>query len=89
VRWGQFVLLGNRDRELRMCDLSLDVACVADVRATTPLALEPIHRWAVDALAQPIPTPFPREPVVLDDHATAALVRWGRPADERDTKDDK
>ena len=89
VRWGQFVLLGNRDRELRMCDLSLDVACVADVRATTPLALEPIHRWAVDALAQPTPPPFPREPAVLDEHTTAALVRWGRPADERDTKDDK
>jgi arylsulfatase A-like enzyme len=89
VRWGQFVLVGNRDRELRMCDLSLDVACVADVRSTTPLALEPIHRWAVDALAQPIPPPFPREPAVLDEHATAALVRWGRPADDRDAKDDK
>jgi arylsulfatase A-like enzyme len=89
VRWGQFVLVGNHQRELRMCDLSLDVACVADVRATTPLALEPIHRWAVDALASPLPAPFPREPVVLDEHATATLVRWGRPADDRDPHDDK
>jgi arylsulfatase A-like enzyme len=89
VRWGQFVLVGNHDRELRMCDLALDVACVADVRATTPLALEPIHRWAIDALAPIKPPPFPREPVVLDEHATAALVRWGRPADDREPHDDK
>jgi arylsulfatase A-like enzyme len=88
VRWGQFVLVGHHDHELRMCDLSLDIACVADVRATTPLALEPIHRWAIDALAPISPPPFPREPAVLDDHTTAALVRWGRPSDDRDLKDD-
>jgi hypothetical protein len=84
VRWGQFVLLGNRDRETRMCDLALDVGCVADVRATTPLALEPIHLWAVTALAPLTPPPFPREPAILDEHTTAALVRWGRPAQEKD-----
>lgn len=90
VRWGQFVLLGNRDRELRMCDLALDVACVADVRATTPLALEPIHRWAVAALAPATPPPYPREPVVLDEHMTAALVRWGRAAvEERAAADER
>src|ERR1019366_6109313 len=50
VRWGQYVLGGARDREARLCDLSLDAACIADVRATAPLALEPIHRWALGAL---------------------------------------
>ncbi len=88
VRWGQFVLLGHHEREQRMCDLSLDPACVADVRATSPFALEPIHRWAIDALSSPRPAPYPREPVVLDEHATSALVRWGRPTDDRDTPDD-
>ncbi len=86
LRWGPFVLVGMRDRETRMCDLSLDPSCVADVRATSPLALEPLHRWAMDALAPTAPPPFPREGAVLDQHATAALVRWGRPTDEREAE---
>jgi hypothetical protein len=87
VRWGPYVLLGSRDRELRVCDLSLDAACVADVRATTPLALEPVHRWTMSALSQSRPAAFPRDPVVPDDHTTAALVRWGRPTDDRETSE--
>ena len=89
VRWGQYVLGGARGRELRLCDLSLDAACVADVRATAPLALEPIHRWALGTLAAALPAPYPREPAPLDEHTIAALVRWGRPVDERETPDDK
>ena len=84
VRWGPFVLAGSRDRETRMCDLSLDPTCVADVRATTPLALEPLHRWTVSALAPVIPPRYPREPATLDARTLAALVRWGRPTDEKD-----
>jgi hypothetical protein len=67
-----------------MCDLSLDPACVADVRATSPLALEPMRRWAIEALAAVTPPPYARMPAVLDERATAALVRWGRPAGEHD-----
>jgi arylsulfatase A-like enzyme len=84
VRWGPFVLVGAHEHETRMCDLSLDPTCVADVRATSPLALEPLHRWAMDALAPVAPAPFPREAAVLDQHTTAALVRWGRATDERE-----
>lgn len=84
ARWGPFVLVGAHEHETRMCDLSLDPTCVADVRATSPLALEPLHRWAMDALAPTAPAPFPREAAVLDPHAMAALVRWGRPTDERE-----
>jgi arylsulfatase A-like enzyme len=84
VRWGTLELLGARDRETRLCDLSLDPTCVADVRATTPLALEPMHRWAMDALSGP-PTPYPREPAVLDARTLSALVRWGRPTDDHNT----
>jgi arylsulfatase A-like enzyme len=87
VRWGPFVLLGVRDRETRMCDLSLDPTCVADLRATSPLALESIHRWAIDNLAGATPSPLPREPAVLDEHTTAALVRWGRATDDREPDD--
>jgi len=88
VRWGPFVLLGSRDRETRLCDLTLDPTCVADIRATTPLALEPLHRWALDALAPVTPPRYPREPAALDPHALAALVRWGRPTDEHEPADE-
>jgi hypothetical protein len=87
VRWGPYVLMGARERESRVCDLSLDPSCVADVRATSPLAVEPIHRWAVDALVQDS-APHARVPAVIDERAAAALVRWGRPGDDRD-KDDR
>lgn len=81
VRWGPFVLVGIRQHETRMCDLSLDPTCVADVRATSPLALESLHRWTMDALAPTSPAPFPREAAVIDPHTAAVLVRWGRPND--------
>jgi arylsulfatase A-like enzyme len=84
VRWSSYVLLGARDRETRMCDLALDPACVADVRTTSPLALESVHRWAVDALGSITSPPYPRVPALLDEHTTAALVRWGRPTEDRD-----
>jgi hypothetical protein len=67
-------------------DLSLDPSCVADVRGTSPLALEPLRRWALEALP---PRPLPvRTPAALDEHTMAALVRWGRSSEER-TKDDE
>lgn len=82
IRWGTFILLGSRDREIRLCDISLDPTCVADVRATEPLALEPLHHWAADTLASS-PAPYPREPAVLDAHTLSALVRWGRATEDR------
>jgi arylsulfatase A-like enzyme len=89
VRWGGFVLLGSRDRETRLCDLSLDPTCVADIRATTPLALEPLHRWTLEALAPVTPPRYPREAATLDAHTLASLVRWGRPTDDREPVDQR
>jgi arylsulfatase A-like enzyme len=84
ARWGPFVLIGTGGRETRMCDLSLDPTCVADVRATSPLALEPLHRWAADHLAPDAVRPLPREAATLDEHTNAALVRWGHIDDDRE-----
>jgi arylsulfatase A-like enzyme len=84
VRWGPYVLMGVRDRETRVCDLSLDPACIADVRATSPLALEPIQRFAVDTLVRKPLVAHARSPAVLDVHTMAALVRWGRVDDDRE-----
>jgi hypothetical protein len=87
VRWGPLVLVGAGNRELRMCDLSLDPTCVADVRATSPIALEPLHRRTLDLLARgQAPTPT-RESAVFDEHTTEALVRWGDLPDR--TPDDR
>ncbi|MDP9035909.1 MAG: sulfatase-like hydrolase/transferase, partial [Myxococcota bacterium] len=60
VRWGSYVLQGAHHRELRMCDLSLDPTCVADIRGTSPLALEPVRRLALRALG-PSASAWPRE----------------------------
>jgi hypothetical protein len=87
VRWGPYVLLGSHGRELRMCDLSLDPSCVADVRSTSPLALEPLRRWAFDALTSR-PNRTARSPAVVNEHVAAALVRWGRGADDRESDDE-
>jgi hypothetical protein len=87
VRWGPYVLVGSHDRELRMCDLSLDPSCVADVRGTSALALEAIRRWALEALAPKGPH-SERVPAAIDQHTAAALVRWGRLSDDREGVDD-
>jgi arylsulfatase A-like enzyme len=84
VRWGPYVLLGTLARELRMCDLSLDPSCVADVRGTSPLALEPLRRWTLEALSANGRRPPPHVPAALDEHTVAALARWGRISDERE-----
>ncbi|HEX4446938.1 MAG TPA: sulfatase-like hydrolase/transferase [Polyangiaceae bacterium] len=87
VRWGPYVLMGSHDRETRVCDLSLDPTCIADVRATSPLALEPIQRFAVDTLSRRPANAPRRSPIVVDAHTQAVLVRWGR-LDEDHDKDD-
>ena len=85
VRWGPYVLLGAHERETRVCDLSLDPACIADIRATSPVALEVMQRFAVDALGSKAPAASARSPAVLDAHAKAELVRWGgRLGDDRE-----
>jgi hypothetical protein len=54
------------------------------VRATSPLALEPIQRFAVDTLTRRPAAAHARTPAVLDAHTMAALVRWGRLEDDHE-----
>jgi hypothetical protein len=79
IRWGTYVLLGAHEREVRMCDLALDPACIADVRGTSALALEPMRRFALEALASGAAAAAPRRRTrpTLDEHTKAALRRWG------------
>jgi arylsulfatase A-like enzyme len=77
LRWGSFADSGQRDRETRLCDLSLEPACVSDVRGSYPLASSLLHAAAFDARVGGPPRP-PREPVTIDPTTALALRAWGR-----------
>lgn len=90
ARWSDFVLAGARGREHKLCNLSLEAACVSDVRATHPLATEIMHGLVFDELArdandkkkQASPTIHP----VPDAPTAAALRAWGVPAGGASTR---
>lgn len=46
ARWGPFAVIGVSDREVKVCNLSLDPDCVSDVRPSHPLATEALHALA-------------------------------------------
>lgn len=86
ARWSGFVLVGAREREAKLCNLSLEPDCVSDVRATHPLAAEIMHALVFDELAgksekgdakrSPPAATAPSHPT--PDAATAAALRlWG------------
>jgi arylsulfatase A-like enzyme len=77
LRWGTFVLLGQKRRETRLCDLALEPACLTDVRPSYPLAVDVLHGAALDALVTG-GTPPAREPATIDSATSAALRAWGR-----------
>jgi hypothetical protein len=56
------VLSGSRDRESKMCNLSLEADCVSDVRATHPLAAEILHALVFEELSRPAAVPLPPTP---------------------------
>lgn len=90
LRWGTYVLLGLHGHESRLCDLSLDPACVADVRATSPIALESLRRWVAENLGRSAPPPLPREAAAIDSHTHAELLRWGSAGEgEHDPEDER
>ena len=80
ARWSGFVLSGTRDREGKLCNLSLEPDCVSDVRATHPLAAEILHAVVFDELgarpaaAAPVAT---TTRVVPDGPTSAGLRAWG------------
>jgi arylsulfatase A-like enzyme len=77
LRWGAFAEAGQRDRETRLCDLSLEPACVSDVRPTYPFVASMLHAAAFRALVSPTARP-PREAAAIDPGTAAALRAWGR-----------
>jgi arylsulfatase A-like enzyme len=75
--WGSFVSSGLRDRETKLCDLSLEPGCVTDVRASYPLASRLLHAALYRRLVSAKPA-FAREAAPLDIATQAALKAWGR-----------
>jgi arylsulfatase A-like enzyme len=78
ARWGGFVLVGAREREAKLCNLSLEPECVSDVRTTHPLAAEVMHALAFDELVAKKPAGPPTHPTAIDAPLAAALRAWGR-----------
>jgi arylsulfatase A-like enzyme len=81
ARWGAFAVVGTREREVKVCNLSLDPDCVSDVRPSHPLAAEALHSLAwTELVAPPTSTTKTPEPprVVADGPTSAALRAWGR-----------
>jgi hypothetical protein len=88
LRWGSFVLAGTREHETRLCDLTLEPACITDVRKSYPIALEIMHRAAHDAVGGPgshvgDKNAVAREPAFIDPETEAALEAWGKLPDKK------
>jgi hypothetical protein len=83
ARWSGFVLTGSRDREGRLCNLSLEADCVSDVRATHPLAAEIMRGLVFDDLTRSVTPRDPKVPLTPTTHpvpdalTSAALRAWG------------
>ncbi len=89
ARWGPFAVVGARDREVKVCNLSLDPDCVTDVRPSHPFAAEVLHSLAWGELVErggarrgdkpgaPGAEP-PLVRAVPDAPLSAALKAWGR-----------
>lgn len=52
ARWGAFAVVGAREREVKICNLTLDPDCVSDVRPSHPLAAEVLHSLAWSELVE-------------------------------------
>lgn len=78
ARWGTFVLnVASGGRETKMCDLSLEPACVTDVRSTHPLTHSAFHRQLFDLLVLAPSIKTEREPANVDPPTASALRAWG------------
>ena len=89
ARWGAFAVVGVREREVKVCNLSLDPDCVSDVRPSHPLAAEALHSLSWNELVEKrasgkgdrdrpaVPEP-PLGRVTADGPTSAALKVWGR-----------
>jgi hypothetical protein len=78
AKWGSFAVVGAREREAKVCNLSLDPDCLSDVRATHAFAAEALHALAWTELVPAAPGGKPGSAIVADGRTSAALKAWGR-----------
>ena len=86
ARWGSFAVLGAKDREVKVCNLSLDPDCATDVRPSHALAAEALHALAWSELvakappktpAATAPSPSPARPEAPAADASSRVVADG------------
>lgn len=81
ARWGAFAVIGAREREVKVCNLSLDPDCVSDVRPSHPFAAEALHSLAWSEIVEKGARGRGEPPLGranLDEATSAALRVWGR-----------
>jgi arylsulfatase A-like enzyme len=80
ARWGTFAIVGARERETKVCNLSLDAECVSDVRASHPIAAEALHAlaWTQILKVDAPPTDALAPRANADGPTSVALHAWGR-----------
>jgi arylsulfatase A-like enzyme len=79
LRLGSYVLIAVGAREPKVCDLSLEPACLTDVRPAYPLAAAILQRSAFDALVAPRTVDaVAREGASIDVPTSTVLKSWGR-----------
>ncbi|MCL2777168.1 MAG: sulfatase-like hydrolase/transferase [Polyangiaceae bacterium] len=76
LRWGSFVFAAFMGHEAKLCNLSLDAACLSDLRPTHPLAADVMHALVFEELsAQKGAEPAHPNPGAINP---GALRAWGR-----------
>jgi arylsulfatase A-like enzyme len=76
VRWGPYVLIGSEERDVRFCDMSLEPACITDVRSTNPLAWDAVRRHAYRKATES-KAAAPRVGATIDPETGARMKLWG------------
>ncbi len=80
TRWGEWLLVGEFRRRPRLCQLSVDPACVDDIFESRPIAARALWQRTFDAerkARQRAGGRAVREPATIDAATGAALEVWG------------
>jgi hypothetical protein len=78
VRWGDYVLWGERNERKRLCKLSVDPTCAFDRSALHPLTTQALFRQLAWFMVRPgARKPPTREPFTQDADIVANLDVWG------------
>jgi hypothetical protein len=80
TRLASYLFTGEHGSVPRLCEFTVDPACVIDLLMERPIAAQALWRWthrAESGLGHEAGTRLEREPASIDADTAAALVAWG------------